>query len=309
MSVLGFIAALQVCALLWHYSDIIQQEVKKSAMNAQAAPAATPSQQAPPILPAAPAADAVKMEQLFAEASLKFRLGDFQVALKALDKLDAMSPNDPKVLWSKALVLEKMDQPAESVLLLEELLKVPGLTADYRAMAAKKLDQLAESLGGSGAPAAGGNSNALPAESGKEMRSETGIRPGATLGIVNVRIKDDKRGMKTLSVAVKSLPNAEIVGDQVKILAYFYEKTDDGEVDITTSKIVPQWMSPPIDWAENEPELLDLQYALPGNEDGGPSRKYAGYVVGLYYKGELQDFRSDPAQLARDFPLPFDDPQ
>lgn len=309
MIVLGVIAALQVCAVLWHYSPAIKQVVQNNAMSAQTAPAPTPlAQQAPPVRPIAPAADALQIQQLFEEANLKFRLGDFQVALKTLEKLDTLSPNDPKALWMKSLVLEKMDQPAEAVLQLETLLRVPGLPAADRANIAKKIDQLAEAIGGSGTTS-GGNSNALPTDNGKEMRSPTGIRAGATLGIVNVRVKDDKRGMKTLSVAVKSLPDVKIVGDQVKILAYFYEQTEDGEVDITTSKIVAQWMSPPIDWAEDEPELLDLQYTLPAAEDGVPGRKYAGYVVGLYYKGELQDFRSDPAALHTQFPLPFEDPQ
>jgi tetratricopeptide (TPR) repeat protein len=310
MSMLGFIAALQVCAVLWHYSPAIKQVVQNNAMSTQTVPVPTPAaQQAPPIRPIAPTADAMQIQQLFEEANLKFRLGDFQVALRTLEKLDTLSPNDPKALWMKALVLEKMDQPAEAVLQLEALLRVPGLPSADRANIAKKVDQLAEALGGSSAPTTGSNTNALAGESGTEMRSESGIRAGATLGIVNIRNKDDKRGMKTLSVAVKSLPNAKVVGDQVKILAYFYEQTEDGGVDITTSKIVSQWMSPPIDWADDEPELLDLQYTLPGNEDGLPGRKYAGYVVGLYYKGELQDFRSDPARLAVDFPLPLDDPQ
>src|SRR5690606_27684809 len=97
--------------------------------------------------------------------------------------------------------------------------------------------------------------------------------------------------------------------DKVKILAYFYEKTEDGEEVLTDSRIDNQWMSPPIDWADNEPEILDLEYTLPEMSGAEPGRQYLGYVVGLYYTGELQDFRSDPAPLVRRFPLPFDDPQ
>ena len=318
MSVLGFVAALQVCAVLWHYSDIIQQQVKESATTGQPAPQATPVDsrtQVSPMFPAQPTTDAQKIEGLFAEVDRTFRLGDFDASLRALDQLEMLSPGDPKVLLSKAQVLEKLDQSAEAAVLLEEILKIPGLPAEYRSFVTKKLDQIAESLGSSPG-SVGTPSKVLQGDDGTELRNESGIRAGATLGIVDVRVKDGKRGMKTLNVAVKSLPNAEIVGEKVKILAYFYEETEDGEVVLTEAKILSQWMSPPIDWAENEPELLELQYALPDSglpgsagENGALGRKYVGYIVGLFYKGELQDFRSDPAKLAKDHPLPLDDTQ
>jgi tetratricopeptide (TPR) repeat protein len=310
MSILGLLAALQVFAVIWRYAEPISQQVKNSALAAQATPAPAPAEQAAPIRPAPPAVSGQQVQELLVEADSKFRIGDFDAAMKVLDKVEALSPNDPKVLISKALVLEKMNQPAEAILQLEALLRVPGLPAADRASVAKKIDLLAESLGGSGAPMTGGGSRAEAGEAGSEMRGDNGIRPGATLGIVDVRVKDSPRGSKILGVAVKSLPGVEVNGDKVKILAYFYEKTEDGAIELTESKIVAQWMSPPIDWAENEPELLDLQYTLPGSDaEGLPGRTYAGYVVGLYYNGELQDFRSDPASLAKQYPLPLDDPQ
>ena len=44
---------------------------------------------------------------------------------------------------------------------------------------------------------------------------------------------------------------------------------------------------------------------LPGSAaaNGAPGRKHFGYIVGVYYHNELQDFRADPASLAKDFPL------
>jgi hypothetical protein len=96
----------------------------------------------------------------------------------------------------------------------------------------------------------------------------------------------------------------------VKIHVYFYEQNEDGDVVLTESKVVPQWLSPPVDWASNEPELLEVQYTMPDSDlpgsaaaTGAPGRKYYGYIVGVYYNGELQDFRADPASIARDFPL------
>jgi hypothetical protein len=96
----------------------------------------------------------------------------------------------------------------------------------------------------------------------------------------------------------------------VKIHVYFYEQSEDGDVVLTESKVISQWLSPPVDWTANEPELLEVQYTLPDSglpgsaaENGAPGKKYFGYLVGVYYNNELQDFRADPASLAKDFPL------
>jgi hypothetical protein len=154
---------------------------------------------------------------------------------------------------------------------------------------------------------AGQNPASIMDGSPEEALRENGLQPGASLGIVDVRLRDGRDGEKDLRLAIKSRPGSSINVKDVKILVYFYEQTDDGEIQLTESPVPSQWQSPPIDWAADEPELVEMQYkATPADATGAPSRKYYGYVVGIYYQGELQDFRSDPAKLARDFPLPLD---
>ncbi len=137
------------------------------------------------------------------------------------------------------------------------------------------------------------------------------MQPGASLGIVDARLRDGKPGIKSLRLAVKSRPGSAINVQDVKIHVYFYEQNEEQDVVLTESKVVPQWLSPPVDWTSNEPELLEVQYTLPDSElpgsaaaNGAPGRKYFGYIVGVFYNNELQDFRSDPASLAKDFPAP-----
>jgi hypothetical protein len=311
MSVLGLIAAVQVLAVLLRYADVASQMLKERATHAEVAPQTPADPQATPFRPVQPTApvNGKQIEQLLAEAGRAYRLGDFDSALKTIGQLETVAPGDPQVLLVKAAVLEKLDQPAEAVLLLEQVMKISGLPAESRVAVQKKIDALSQSLGTSGSPSKNGmTTKDFPEESGQTLRESTGIRPGATLGIIDIRVKDLKRGKKTLSVSVKSMPNVDISGDKVKILAYFYEKTDDGEVVLTDSRIDNQWMSPPIDWAESEPEILDLEYTLP-ESSGAEGRTYLGYVVGLYYNGELQDFRSVPGSLGKTHPLPLDDPQ
>jgi len=319
MSLLALIAAIQVTAVVLRYADVAAQILKDKAtatndevptsvnIDPQATPF-RPTTQAP--IQPAPQANGQQIEELLVEAGKQFRLGDFDASLKTLDKLEALSPGDPSGLLIKATVLEKVDRPAEAVVLYEQVLRVPGLPADRRAYAKKKIEMLSESLGSS-RPIPKNDpltTSEIPDDGGTSLTDPTGIPAGATLGIIDIRNKEIKRGKKTLSVSVKALPKAEIASDKVKILAYFYEETADGETVLTESHINSQWMSPPIDWAENEPEILDLEYTLP-EASGGEGRKYRGYVVGLYYNGELQAYRADPAVLLKLFPLPLDDPQ
>ena len=313
VSLLGVFALVQLIAVLVHFAPLVRQQLAASATR-EAAPvqnhtpipdavAPAPAAQAPGL-----AADGRQLQVLLTSADAAMRVGDFENAMKVLDEASALQPEDPGVLLRKAAVFEKMDQPEDALLALEGALRVPGLPATTRAQVQRKVDQLSELVG------SGGSTRAQTLESGgdDELR-ENGLQPGASLGITDVRLRDVKVGEKGLRVAVKSRPGSTINGKDVKILVYFYEEQEDGEVMLTDSKVMTQWMTPPIDWAgeDNEPELLEMVYSLPespGNE-AATGRKFHGYTIGIYYKSELQDFRADPGKLAKDFPLPLYLPQ
>ncbi len=314
---LGLVAVIQLLAVVVYYLPLVGKQVADSAAQAQALPSAptpAPVQQIPQSPPAPVPADLLKAQRLFAESDASFRLGDYEKALATLDQVEALMPGDPSVLLRRSQILEKLDQPAEAVMALEEVLKIPGLPPEIRIPAEKKLNQLADALGAA-APqtkAQTGMQTAYADPAGAEVREDTGLQPGASLGIVDARLRDSKAGVKSLRVAVKSRPDSAIKVQDVKIYIYFYEENEDGEVLITESKVRTEWLSPPIDWAANEPELLDGQYILPesgqpgsSTANGAPGRKYHGYVVAVYYNDELQDFRSEPSKLVKDFPLPL----
>ena len=309
ISLLGALAIIQLFAVAWHYIPLVRQQVSATAEQQEAPPqvAPTPSQQTQQ--PQVPSADMRKAQKLLSDADRSARVGDFDVALKTLDELGRLLPGDPSVLMRKALVLERLEQPAEAVVVLEEILKYPGLPPDVRGQAQAKRDQLAQSLASTG-NAPRDVTPALPGTVGADIRDEVGLQPGASLGIVDARLRDGKPGTKALRLAVKSRPGSAINVQDVKIHVYFYEQNEDGEVVLTESKVISQWLSPPVDWAANEPELLEVQYTLPDSglpgsaaANGASGRKYFGYIVGVYYNNELQDFRADPASLAKDFPL------
>ena len=141
---------------------------------------------------------------------------------------------------------------------------------------------------------------------------ETGLQPGSSLGIEAAKLRDGAPGKKVLRVAIKARAGITVDTRQMKLHVFFYEKDEAGDIQLTESKVTSQWMSPPVDWNNDEPELLDVTYILPERNlpgiaasNGSPGRTFVGYIVGIYYKGELQDTRADPEDLGKKFPLPL----
>lgn len=131
--------------------------------------------------------------------------------------------------------------------------------------------------------------------------SENQVQGGAALGIVSTKLEGTDEGSKRLLVTIKSRPKESIDVPQVKVQVYFYD--DDGnEVSASKAQVTSNWLSAPVDWKDREPELLEVRY-LPDSAD--PSLHFAGYVVAVYYKGDLQDYRAEPARLIKLFPLKY----
>ena len=172
ISVLGAVAIIQFVAVAWHYIPLLRQEATQPAgappvaQNAAVA-AAKPTPQAT----ATPSAEMQKAQKLIAEADRSLRVGDFENGLKVLDELGKLMPGDPAVHLRKAQVLERLDQPAEAVVLLEEALRYPGLPQEVRSQTQAKIDQLSQTLAArpSTSPAPD-VAPALPEAGGTDMR-------------------------------------------------------------------------------------------------------------------------------------------
>jgi hypothetical protein len=109
-------------------------------------------------------------------------------------------------------------------------------------------------------------------------------------------------GPKKLVIAIKAPPDASIDVPQVKVQVFFYD-TDGGEITPSKAQVTSNWLSLPVTWKKHgEPELLEVDYKP---DFGDPDIKFAGYVVAIYYKGEIQDFRADPLRLTKLFPLKY----
>ena len=321
VGVLGFFLVLQFLAVLWIWLPKLREKVVESATVASVQPAAenpvSPVRSGAAAAPERPQPDPAlvqKINRLVTDSDRSYRVGDFETALKGINEAADILPDDPGVLLRRARLLESMQQPADAAADYARVSALPGLSAELRTQAERKLTLLGGSVSGSpsATPAASQTMDDAPSRSGSDVREDTGLQPGSTLGVVDARLRDGSPGTKVLRVAVKARPGITVDTRQVKLHVFFYEKDETGDVQLTESKVTSQWISPPVDWKNDEPEILDVTYILPDSSlpgsaasNGSPGRTFAGYIIGIYYNSELQDTRADPGSLAKKFPLPL----
>lgn len=325
VGVLGFFLILQFLAVAWYFLPLLREKVVESATVASVRPAAdvpgtastAPSgNTAAPEKPQPDPALVQKINRLVSDSDHSYRIGDFDAALKGINAAADLLPDDPGILLRRARLQESMQQPAEAAADYARVAALPGLPPELRTQAERKLTQLGGTASGTPAAAPASSSGQTmddaPAHNGSDVRDEIGLQPGSSLGIVDTKLREGSPGTKALRVAIKSRPGVSVDTRQMKLHVFFYEKDEAGDIQLTESKVVSQWISPPVNWADNEPELLDVTYILPDSNlpgsaasNGSPGRTFVGYIVGIYYNSELQDTRADPGNLAKKFPLPL----
>ena len=296
--------ALQIAGVAWFFLPSLQQaivsravaekppEAKVETVAATPTPAPQPTTAPTPAQPDEATYD--KITALVGESDRAFRIGDFDLGLEKIREADRLLPNDAGILRRIARLHEERGETVDAASIYNTVLALPGLSQELRGQTRRKLGMLETNKPQAAAP------TMLAAEKGADMRDEFGLQPGAILGIVDTKLNDSKTGAKVLRISIKSRPGQSIDTQQMTVHVFFYDKDAAGNIELTESKIITEWISPPVNWSENEPELLDATYTPPGGDFA-----FVGYVVGIYYKGELQDTRANPGTLASDHPLPL----
>jgi hypothetical protein len=131
----------------------------------------------------------------------------------------------------------------------------------------------------------------------RQPPSDAASPDGAVIEILHADIKGTEGGTKTLQLAIKSCSREAISVPQVKVQVYFYDEQN-GEIVPSKAQVTSRWLSAPVDWKNGKPELLEVSYL---SDTADPDVRFAGYVVAIYYKGDLQDCRADPPKLKKLF--------
>jgi hypothetical protein len=308
--ILSAFLVLQILAIAWFFLPDLQQAIVRRAVAekptpTEAAPAPQANAEAVPQTTPAPAteqpdeANYEKITELVADSDKAYRIGDHDLGLAKIREADRLLPNDPGIMLRIARLHEKRGEPDQASLIYNSVLSLPGLSEELLKQTRRKLSMLTP-------PETTSAPTMVAAAEGADMRDESGLQPGSILGIVDTKLSDNPEGTKKLLISIKGRPDESIDTTQMTVHVFFYDRDPDGEVRLTDSKIITEWISPPVNWSDNEPEILNATYTPPDPSDpANTDVRFIGYVVGIYYKGELQDSRADPGSLASQHPLPI----
>ena len=131
------------------------------------------------------------------------------------------------------------------------------------------------------------------------LEGANNVQPGASLGIIDIRHTHGSLGEQALKIAIKSLSQESISIPDVKVQVYFYDQQG-GEIVASKAPVTSRWLRSPVEWKDGEPEILEVVYQP---ESVSSELYYVGYIVAVYYKGELQSYRADPVKLTSQFPI------
>jgi len=106
----------------------------------------------------------------------------------------------------------------------------------------------------------------------------------------------------TLKVGVKPRPGTQN-GHVVRIIVSFYDLTRDSKMKPTNARVGYDWLTPASDWTDATPKFLAATYVRPKNQmPSTDERRYGGFIVRVYFDGQLQDSRATPPELLTLFP-------
>jgi tetratricopeptide (TPR) repeat protein len=276
-----------------------------------AAPAAATNPQASNAA-ADEASNAAVVNDLIAKGQQLEANGDYQGALDVMNQANQLMPGRAGILYGIALAQNALGKTSDAVATLQKLVALPPsqdpADAPYRAQAQAALTQ----MGGAAAPAAAGpaaaanTAGATTTGNSASMRDDVGIPIGSVMGIVEAHLVDGDPGTKNLRVATKGGGGQQIDSRKFQATVDFYEKDDHDQIVHNDAPRPSEWLSAPVDWANSEPEIFQVKYRLPLADRGDLSPlQYYGYIVAIYYNGELQDERSDQPALLQQYPPPL----
>lgn len=105
-----------------------------------------------------------------------------------------------------------------------------------------------------------------------------------------------------LKVGVKPRPGTQN-GHVVRIIVSFYDRTKDNKMTPTDARTRYSWLTASEDWTDATPKLLAATYVRPKTQSrSADGREYGGFIVRVYFDGQLQDARASPPDLLTLFP-------
>lgn len=218
-----------------------------------------------------------RVEKLVEEAKVMQLSGDVVRAILKLEEAEIIDPDEPAIIYRKALIAEDMGNWERAG---DEYGKLFSLGPEVGAYYEIATDKIANGV--KDAP------DVVPFQ----------------LGNVVQRVSEDQLSAR-VSIPVRRLTKREIEPSQIDVRIFFYDIVDNKVVEPIPQQreenIAKRWVTEPTDWSRGTEESAEAVYELPelGLADVHlfGERRYFGHVVELYYKGELMDQFAYPGRL------------
>jgi len=141
-----------------------------------------------------------------------------------------------------------------------------------------------------------------------QLLRRIGVAHGSILAITETTLtaNDDPNAQAhfTLKVGVKPRPGTQN-GHVVRIKVDFYDRTRDNKMKPTNARTGYSWLTAADDWTDATPKFLAATYVRPKTKSPSPDgRQYGGFIVRVYFDGQLQDVRATTPELLTLFPAP-----
>ncbi len=246
--------------------------------------------------------------------------GDTSTALTRLREAQAISPENPQIISEMAMTYEKMGLGEKAAEQWRRIYAIGEQAGIYYAAAEAKLrtpERPAENTAYVADPAA--EAWLMPGEETQEKVLSLG-KVGTTDDTGN---SQPQRHLK-VRIPIQAKAGKKIDVHEVVIQVYFYDELKDGSVVETNANVSSSWVrrmavdggEASVDWTSPEPEVLEVAYSqseqapTPAPKTRGKARRaperrnYFGYVVRVYYKGDLNATHAEPEKLLTQFPPP-----
>lgn len=257
-------------------------------------PKPTPLQNRP-TAPVAPEQSARFKETLAQGKQLRER-GDMSTALTRFREAAAMDSRSPEAIYEMALTYEKMQLADRASEQWRRIYDMGDSAGPFFTAAEAKLNQVKEA-------AMRQAISDIPQNAEEEFPAGKVL----TLGKISVEEKENRTLAKDmiLRIPIKSRPRENVDVAELTIQVLFYDIVDNQNLVQTSANVSSRFTTAPADWAEGASETLEVEYQLPltdGRSSRRENRKYFGYLIRIYYKGELQASGGEPEKLVQQFP-------
>ncbi len=232
-----------------------------------------------------------RFSELVEQGKLLRDSGDTAGALVKFREASAIDPGNPLAIAEQAFTFEKMSLPDKAAEQWRRVLMMGDRAGVYFSAAKSKLETAVQDTMRGSPPGA------------------ADIPKGKVLAIGSVTLADEAEVAVakkfTLTVPVRASPAEPVSVRDMKVFVLFYERMNGKEITRTIANVSNRWTSAPVDWKDGATEVLEVSYELPAAQARTEHREFYGYIVRLYYRGELQDTKAEPVTLNQKFPAPF----